>query len=128
MNKEENIIDLFNGRIDLMNKKLPIDLLLEKTVYVIATQLNVDVCSCYLIRPGDILELYASYGLDKSALHETFLQIGEGLIGEIALQRKSLVFEDASFAGQTLDNESFRGASLINADFSGVNLKNVDLT
>ena len=80
---------------DLMNKKLPIDLLLEKTVHVVATQLNVDVCSCYLIRPGDILELYASHGLDKSALHETFLQIGEGLIGEIALQRKSLIFEDA---------------------------------
>jgi len=79
---------------DLMNKKLPIELLLEKTVYIVATQLNVDVCSCYLIRPGDILELYASHGLDKSALHETFLQIGEGLIGEIALQRKSLIFED----------------------------------
>ncbi len=68
---------------------------LDKIVAMVAQRLRVDVCSCYLARPGDILELSATWGLDKKAVHETFLRIGEGLVGEIALQRKPLTFEDA---------------------------------
>lgn len=68
---------------------------LNQIVALVARHLGVDVCSCYIARPGDMLELYATYGLDKRAVHETFLRIGEGLIGEIALQRKPLSFEDA---------------------------------
>ncbi len=67
----------------------------------VAAELKVDVCSCYLMRPGDVLELYASVGLNKRAIHDTFLRIGEGLIGEIALKRKpqsfANVWEHASF-------------------------------
>ncbi|MDY6407631.1 MAG: phosphoenolpyruvate--protein phosphotransferase [Pseudomonadota bacterium] len=68
---------------------------LDKIVGLVAEQLKVDVCSCYVARPGDILELCATWGLDKKAVHETFLRIGEGLVGEIALQRKPLIAEDA---------------------------------
>jgi len=68
---------------------------LDKIVALVAKQLDVDVCSCYVVRPGDVLELYATYGLDKKAIHETFLRVGEGLIGEIALQQKALIIEDA---------------------------------
>ena len=68
---------------------------LDKIVAMVAQRLRVDVCSCYLARPGDILELSATWGLDKKAVHETFLRVGEGLVGEIALQRKPLTFEDA---------------------------------
>ncbi len=67
---------------------------LDKIVEQVAQRLNVDVCSCYISRPGGILELCATYGLDKKAVHETFLRIGEGLVGEIALQRKPLAVED----------------------------------
>lgn len=55
---------------------------------------GVDVCSCYVARPGDVLELYATKGLDERATHETFLRVGEGLVGEIALKRKPQAFED----------------------------------
>lgn len=68
---------------------------LDKIVNLVAGRLKVDVCSFYLARPGDILELFATWGLDKKSVHETFLRVGEGLIGEIALQRKPLTFEDA---------------------------------
>ena len=68
---------------------------LNKIVMLVANHLSVDVCSFYLARPGDILELFATCGLDTKAVHETFLRIGEGLIGEIALQQKPLMFEDA---------------------------------
>ncbi|MBQ7413561.1 MAG: phosphoenolpyruvate--protein phosphotransferase [Alphaproteobacteria bacterium] len=68
---------------------------LDKIVALVARKMRVDVCSCYIARPGDILELCATFGLDKRAVHETFLRVGEGLVGEIALQRKPLMFEDA---------------------------------
>ena len=67
---------------------------LDKIVVLVAEKLGVDACSCYVARPGDILELCATWGLDKKAVHETFLRVGEGLIGEIALQRKPLIVED----------------------------------
>ena len=67
---------------------------LDKIVALVAEKLRVDVCSCYIARPGDILELCATWGLDKKSVHETFLRLGEGLIGEIALQRKPLIVED----------------------------------
>lgn len=55
--------------------------LLTKTI---AEALQSDVCSIYLARPGDILELYASHGLKADAVHVTRLRVGEGLVGEVA--------------------------------------------
>ena len=40
------------------------------------------------------MELFASYGLKANAVHETMLRMGEGLIGEIAVQKKALSFPD----------------------------------
>lgn len=68
---------------------------LNHLVVLVSKRLRVDVCSCYITRPGGILELYATHGLDPKSVHETFLRIGEGLIGEIALQRRPLAVEDA---------------------------------
>ena len=57
---------------------------LDALVETIATAMHADVCSIYLARPGDILELFASHGLKKSSIHVTRLRVGEGLVGEIA--------------------------------------------
>jgi phosphotransferase system enzyme I (PtsP) len=57
---------------------------LDVLVKTIADALQSDVCSIYLARPGDILELYASHGLKKDSVHVTRLRVGEGLVGEIA--------------------------------------------
>ena len=80
---------------DVLVKKKNLQTQLDAVVTLLAKRLGVGVCSCYLARPGDVLELYATYGLDKAAVHETFLRLGEGLIGEIAFQKKLLVFADA---------------------------------
>lgn len=80
---------------DVLVKKKNLQAQMNAVVVLLAKALDVGVCSCYLARPGDVLELYATYGLDKSSVHETFLRVGEGLIGEIAFQKKTLVFEDA---------------------------------
>lgn len=57
---------------------------LDMLVHTIAQALQSDVCSIYLARPGDILELYASHGLKQDSVHVTRLRVGEGLVGEVA--------------------------------------------
>lgn len=80
---------------ELMSKEMDSQKRLNQIVTIVAHHLHVEVCSLYVLRPGDMLELYATKGLDIKAVHETFLRMGEGLIGEIALQRRSIVFENA---------------------------------
>ena len=61
----------------------------------ISATMDADVCSIYIRRAGDELELYATKGLDRKAVHKTRLKIGEGLVGEIASLAKPLNLRDA---------------------------------
>lgn len=63
---------------------------LDQLVKVIASEFMSEVCSIYLLRAGDVLELFASQGLNATAVHLTRLQVGEGLVGEIALTAEPL--------------------------------------
>jgi len=42
------------------------------------------VCSIYLFRDAETLELCATEGLKKSSVHHTRLRLGEGLVGRVA--------------------------------------------
>ncbi|MDR3518508.1 MAG: phosphoenolpyruvate--protein phosphotransferase [Azospirillaceae bacterium] len=68
---------------------------LEKIVTLIAAEMNADVCSCYVMRAGDILELFATFGLNPSAVHQTRLRVGEGLVGDIAAHARSIALANA---------------------------------
>lgn len=57
---------------------------LDTLTKTIAEALHSEVCSIYLARPGDILELFSSHGLKADAVHVTRLRVGEGLVGEVA--------------------------------------------
>jgi len=57
---------------------------LDNIVKIIAADMVAEVCSIYVRRPGDVLELFATQGLKPSAVHNTRLQVGEGIIGDIA--------------------------------------------
>src|ERR1044072_1764586 len=57
---------------------------LDQTVKLIAGEMVAEVCSIYLLRAGEVLELFATEGLKKEAVHKTRLRVGEGLGGEIA--------------------------------------------
>lgn len=63
---------------------------LDQLVRVIASEFLSEVCSMYVLRAGEVLELFASEGLNADAVHLTRLQVGEGLVGEIALTREPL--------------------------------------
>lgn len=57
---------------------------LDAIVSQIAQIMVAEVCSLYLRRPDGSLELFATEGLNKEAVHNTHLAKGEGLVGLIA--------------------------------------------
>jgi len=68
---------------------------LNQTVRIIAGDMVAEVCSIYMARPGDVLELVATEGLKQEAVHKTRLAIGEGLVGDIAAHARPLALADA---------------------------------
>jgi phosphotransferase system enzyme I (PtsP) len=68
---------------------------LNNTVQLIGEALNSEVCSIYLLRQG-VLELFATRGLNQSAVHVTKLALGEGLVGTIAGEIETLNLAEAA--------------------------------
>ncbi len=68
---------------------------LDRIVSGIAGSMGSDVCSVYVRRAGDVLELFATEGLKKTAVHLTRLRVGEGLVGVIAARARPLALSDA---------------------------------
>ncbi len=57
---------------------------LDQIVKAIAQNMVAEVCSIYLARAGGIFELFATEGLKEEAVHQTRMQVGEGLVGFVA--------------------------------------------
>ena len=66
-------------------------------VAAISKAMEVKVASIYLLRAGQDLELSATKGLKKSAVHKTRMKPGEGLVGHVALTARPLNLADAQF-------------------------------
>ena len=57
---------------------------LNKVVDLIATSMGAEVCSIYLFRDPETLELCATQGLEQDSVHKTRMRLGEGLVGRTA--------------------------------------------
>ena len=68
---------------------------LNSVVRIIARSMVSEVCSIYLRRANGEMELFATEGLDPSAVHVTRMKKGEGLVGEIMRQGRPLALSDA---------------------------------
>lgn len=68
---------------------------LNEVVRIIAVDMAAEVCSIYIRRAGDMLELFATQGLNPQAVHRTRLRVGEGLVGDIAAHARPLSLSDA---------------------------------
>ncbi len=68
---------------------------LDEFVSAIQSSMQVKVASIYLLRSGAELELSATEGLKKSAVHKTRMKPGEGLVGHVALTARPLNLADA---------------------------------
>ncbi len=68
---------------------------LTEVVRLVANNMIAEVCSVYFMRGGEILELFATEGLKKEAVHKTRLRVGEGLVGHIAATKMPLNLSNA---------------------------------
>ena len=57
---------------------------LNRITHLIADSMGTEVCSVYLFRDADTLELCATEGLNADAVHQTRMRVGEGLVGRVA--------------------------------------------
>ncbi|NBX09330.1 MAG: GAF domain-containing protein, partial [Marivivens sp.] len=71
---------------------------LDKIVHLIASSMQTQVCSIYLFRDSETLELCATEGLDAAAVHQTRMRLGEGLVGRVARTRSVINTADAPAA------------------------------
>ncbi|MBI1393319.1 MAG: phosphoenolpyruvate--protein phosphotransferase [Alphaproteobacteria bacterium] len=68
---------------------------LDQLTAIIARHVAADVCSIYLRRSDDKLELYSTEGLKPEAVHQTVMAQGEGLVGKVCDTGAPLVTADA---------------------------------
>lgn len=68
---------------------------LDRVTEVIASSMNTEVCSIYLFRDEETLELCATEGLNKESVHQTRMRLGEGLVGRVARKGKVVNTADA---------------------------------
>lgn len=57
---------------------------LDQITHLIADSMKTEVCSIYLFRDPETLELCATEGLRKESVHQTRMKLGEGLVGRVA--------------------------------------------
>jgi phosphotransferase system enzyme I (PtsP) len=86
--------EILTGLHDVMASRASAQAKLNKVVQIIAEAMASEVCSIYLLRDG-LLELFATVGLNQSAVHVTKLALGEGLVGTIAKQADVLNLAEA---------------------------------
>ena len=96
---------------------------LDKIVVLIAANMVAEVCSVYVLRVDGTLELYASEGLNREAVHQTVLREDEGLVGLVASEANPVNLSEAqnhpafSFRPETGEEiyHSFLGVPVLRA-------------
>lgn len=68
---------------------------LDRIVQQIAEAMAADVCSVYVLRADDLLELFATFGLKREAVHQSQLRIGQGIVGTVATMGRPFNLADA---------------------------------
>ncbi|MGX0876176.1 phosphotransferase system enzyme I (PtsP) [Roseovarius sp. MBR-154] len=71
---------------------------LDQITRLIAEEMHTEVCSIYLFRDEDTLELCATEGLKAEAVHQTRMKLGEGLVGRVARSGEVINTDDAPAA------------------------------
>ncbi|MDR7034361.1 phosphotransferase system enzyme I (PtsP) [Mesorhizobium sp. BE184] len=80
---------------ELMQEPLEPQDRLDRIVHDIASNMVAEVCSLYVLRADSVLELYATEGLNKNAVHLAQLRLGQGLVGTIAASARPLNLSNA---------------------------------
>jgi len=100
---------------------------LDKVVVLIAANMVAEVCSVYVLRVDGTLELYATEGLKREAVHQTVLRQDEGLVGLVASEANPINLSDAqshpafSYRAETGEEiyHSFLGVPILQKSATG---------
>ena len=87
--------EILTGLHDIMARRGAAQVKLDRVVDLIAEAMRSEVCSIYLMR-SNALELFATHGLNKEAVHVTRLDLGQGLVGTIAEEGRILNLAEAA--------------------------------
>ena len=87
--------EILTGLHEIMAKRGSAQVKLDHVVDLIAEAMGSEVCSIYLLR-DNVLELFATHGLRKEAVHVTKLRLSEGLVGTIAAEGRVLNLAEAA--------------------------------
>ncbi len=68
---------------------------LDQITHLTADSMGTEVCSIYLFRDDETLELCATQGLKSESVHQTRMKLGEGLVGRVARMGKIINTADA---------------------------------
>ncbi len=68
---------------------------LAEIARLIAAEMASEVCSIYTLGGGEVLELAATVGLNEAAIGRTRLNVGEGIVGQVAASGAALNLPDA---------------------------------
>ncbi|WP_292288842.1 phosphoenolpyruvate--protein phosphotransferase [Marivita sp.] len=71
---------------------------LDQITHLTADSMGTEVCSIYLFRDEETLELCATQGLNPDSVHQTRMKLGEGLVGRVARSGKTINAADAPSA------------------------------
>jgi len=80
---------------EIMAEQTSAQMRLDKLVALIASNMVAEVCSIYLRRAGKVLELFATEGLRREAVHTPRLKEGEGLVGLVSETAEAVNLSDA---------------------------------
>src|SRR5476649_70439 len=80
---------------EIMAEQTSAQMRLDKLVTVIASNMVAEVFSIYLRRAGKVLELFATEGLNRAAVHNTRMKEGEGLVGLVSETAEAVNLSDA---------------------------------
>jgi phosphotransferase system enzyme I (PtsP) len=80
----------------IMAEDLPAERRLDRIVTLVARELRADVCSCFIQRAGEVIELFSTVGLPADVAHSAKLRVGEGFIGDIAAGAVPVVLSDVT--------------------------------
>ncbi len=70
---------------------------LDRIVVLIASNMVAEVCSLYVVRADGAMELFATEGLNREAVHLTTMRPDEGLVGLIASSAEPLALSEAQY-------------------------------
>ena len=79
---------------------------LDRITHLIADSMRTEVCSIYLFRDNDTLELCATEGLNAEAVHQTRMRLGEGLVGRVRVPGEVHVDPRDRVRGDEVDGDA----------------------